>query len=131
MLKILLALAASLPSKARTDEKKIIVPDGDHTGPALLATVSLVSGVAPDPSAFITQTFKVELVLAALLPSRARCELKAILLPSGDYSGKSLLAALAVTLVSGVAPEPSAFIAQTLKVKFGLIPSLPSRARVD
>src|SRR5262249_19568131 len=101
--------AESLPSKARADPNAILVPSGDQTGNALFAllAVSRVSGVAPEPSDLITQMFFVVLVLAASLPSRARAETNAILVPSGDQAGLVLSASSAVILVSGVAPEPS------------------------
>jgi hypothetical protein len=48
----------------------------------------------------------VPLGMALLLPSRARVELKRILLPSGDHAGSLLKAFIAASFVSGVGPEP-------------------------
>src|SRR5215472_7149594 len=94
--------------------------------------LSPVNGAWLEPSAFITQMLATELVLAALLPSRARADAKAILLPSGDQTGlASNDAMLAVSLVSGVGLVPSAFITQTFWVAWVLRASLPSRARFD
>src|SRR6266478_41709 len=124
----------SLPSKARLDENAILLSSGDQADTKLYAplAVSLVTGMAPEPSAFITQMLKVTLELAASLPSKARLELNAILVPSVDRTGPKLSALLAVSFVSGVVPEPSAFTTQTLKVWLGaLMASLPSKARPE
>ena len=49
----------------------------------------------------------------------------------GCQAGSALFAEAAVCLVSGVAPKPSGFITQILKVKFAFTASLLSRARED
>src|SRR6185437_15539794 len=67
-------------------------------------------------------------VFSASLPSRARPEIKAILLPFGDHAGEKLSLLEAVSFVSGVAPVPSAFTTQMLEVKFVLAAFEPSRA---
>ena len=62
------------------------------------AAVSLVRGVAPEPSAFTTQMLRVVLVLAAsMLVSSARCDEKKICVPPGDHIGKKLPAPAAVS----------------------------------
>jgi len=133
MLKVLFVLAASLPFKARAESKAILLPSDDHAGEELVALVAviLVRGIAPDPSAFITQTLRVPFVLTASLPSKARDELNAILPPSGDHAPTELSAPLAVILVNGMAPDPSAFITQMLEVPFVLVALLPSKARAE
>src|SRR5215472_17641132 len=134
MFRVVLVLAASLSSKARSDTKKICVPPGDHKGRALPApaAVSLVSGVAPEPSAFTAQTFGVLLVLRVSLPSRARAETKTIFLPSGDDLGVATpSAAEPESFVTGVAPEPSTSINQAFEVPNVLTESLPSSARPE
>src|SRR5260370_40996969 len=131
--RLVMLFGLSLPSKARVYSKAILLPSGDHSGKTLLAflLISLVSGAAPDPSAFIIQIFEVEALFAASLPSRARDESKAILLPSGDHTASELSAPKAVSLVSGVTPEPSAFMTQMLNVELVFTASLPSNARRD
>src|SRR5215472_16723844 len=71
-----LVLAASLPSRAPTDSKAILLPSGDHAGlrESANGADSLVSAARPDPSAFITQMFRTLLVLAASLPFSARVD---------------------------------------------------------
>src|SRR5262249_50832794 len=109
-----------------SETKAILLPSGDQTGfkpfpRQLTQAVSLVSGVRPESSAFITQMFWAPLALTASLPSRARFDTKAILLPSSDQTGLKLSAptmlkpvpAMAVSLVSGAGLEPSAFMTQT------------------
>ncbi len=54
--------------------------------------MSLVKGVAPEPSAFTTQMLEAKLVLTASLPSRARSDVNMTLLPSGDHMGETELA---------------------------------------
>src|SRR5260370_634541 len=127
--------AASVPSNARAESNTILLPSGSQIPGTIFrgwTAVSLVSEVAPEPSAFITQMFGLSLALRALLPSKARPELNAILVPSVDRTGPKLSALLAVSFVSGVVPEPSAFTTQTLKVWLGaLMASLPSKARPE
>jgi hypothetical protein len=74
--------------------------------------VSFVSGVAPDPSALISQIFGVFCEAGASAPVKARSDTNKILVPSGDHAGPLLLAEKAVSLVSAVWAEPSAFITQ-------------------
>ena len=62
--------------------------------------VRLVRWVGDEPSTFITHTLVVLLVLALSLPSRARVEAKAILLPSGEMEGNTFAAF--VNWVNGV-----------------------------
>src|SRR5262249_40364353 len=90
------------------------------------AAVSVVNGVAPVPSAFTTQMLKAK--IPALLPSKALREAKKILSPPGDHTAVPLDEE-AVTVVSAVAPLPSAFTTQMLPVKLVLALSLRSRAR--
>src|SRR5262249_53503394 len=113
-------------------------PSGDQKGATGKPVVKkpsakllmLVNAVRPLPSAFTTQTFCAPLVLAASLPSRARCDAKATLVPSGDQTGgPKLLAAIAVSLVKAVGMEPSAFTTQMLEVELILAALLPSSLR--
>src|SRR5215471_8259132 len=104
MFAVWLRLGKSLPLRARVEIKAILLPSGDHTGtePTMAKPeVSLVRGMGLEPSAFITQMLLEKLILAASLPSRARCESKTILLPSGDQASERLLAFDAVSLVKG------------------------------
>ena len=94
------------------------------------AVVSLVRGVAPEPSAFITQRLAMPLVSSVSLPSSARVERKAILVPSGDQTGPTLDTLVAMSFVTGVGPEPSAFITHML-VTVAMAASAPSRTRDD
>src|SRR5215831_6450797 len=89
--------------------------------------VSRVSGMPPEPSAFITHTLKAGFA-APWPPSRGRDDRNAILLPSGDQIRPSSNDP-SVRAVSGVAPEPSALATQMLPAL--LMASLPSRARDD
>src|SRR5215472_9300529 len=132
MLKVPFVLRASLPSRAPWDEKAILLPSGDHAGKKLLPAVSFVTATAvPEPSAFITQTLVLLPGFAASLPSRAREDLKTILLPSGDHAGAKLPAPSAVSVVRAVAPEPSVLTTQMLLIAFVLAASLPSSARCE
>src|SRR5215471_1623201 len=131
MLKVAFVLRASLPSSAPCEANAIVLPSGDHAGKKLLPAVSFVSGIAPEPSAFITQTLVLLPGFAASLPSKARDDLKTILLPSGDHAGIKLPAPSAVSLVRALAPEPSAFITQMLLIALVFAASLPSRARCE
>src|SRR6516225_3817539 len=71
---------ALLPSKAPLESNAILLPSGDQDGPMLSdeTAVNWVSGVAPEPSGFITHMFEVRPVLKASLPSRARSDSYAI-----------------------------------------------------
>src|SRR5262249_22802258 len=125
-------LTASLPSRARDDGNTSFLPSGDHSGRPTIKplAVSLVRGVAPEPSTFITQTLGVEFALAVLLPSRARVDINANLFPSGDQVGKKTEPpAAVVNLVSGTAAEPSVLTCQMLAAAFGVL--LPSTAAVE
>src|SRR2546429_5142397 len=93
--------------------------------------VYLVTGIAPDPSDFITQRFSVPFVFSALLPSNARADKKATLVPSRDQIGPMLSADTAVILVKGVGAESSEFITQMLETWLGRRASLPSKRRRD
>src|SRR5262245_55082167 len=108
----------------------MLAPSGDQTGLKLSASpvVIGVSGLAFEPSAFMSQIFVAALI--ASLPLGARFEGSAILLPSGDHIGSWLLDP-AESLVSGVELEPSAFIAQILEALCALAAFEPSRARAD
>src|SRR5262249_7787 len=66
-----------------------IMNDGRDAGASVPVprAVSLVKGVAPEPSAFITQRLPVLFVLSASRPSKARMEWNAILPPSADHAG--------------------------------------------
>jgi hypothetical protein len=102
-------------------------PSGDHAGQSLRSptSVSLVSGMGADPSAFMTRILTV--LVAVSLPSRESFEEKLSRDPSGDQL--KLLQVTFLNRVSGRLPEPSAFDAQIF------IPpapaSLPSGARLD
>lgn len=131
---VLCWLGELLPSKAPDETKASLVPSGDQTGPQLTepGAVNVVKGLVPDPSTLTTQTFGINwVVLALLLPSKARNEEKASLVPSGDHFGRKLSAPDAVILVNGRAPEPSALITHMFLVPFGMVASLPSKARVE
>lgn len=52
-----------------------------------VSALSLVSGIALEPSAFMTQMFAAR--IATLLPSRARNDSNAILAPLGDHAGEA------------------------------------------
>src|SRR6516162_6949617 len=108
----------------------ILLPSGDQSGKSLLVplAVSPVRWVAPVPSELITHTFRVPLVLSAFVPSRARPDEKAILLPSADQTGLKTLANVEVSLVNAAVPVPSGFTTQTLATEVVLAASLPSRA---
>src|SRR5205809_5040177 len=95
------------------------------------AYVSRVSGVAPEPSVFATQTLVVEFGFGASLPSNAAFDPNASFLPSGDQLIKPWAEPVpaAVCFVRGMAPEPSALITQTLVALVEV--SLPSSARLD
>jgi hypothetical protein len=103
-------LSASLPSKARADEKTILLPSGDQDQSIKSAkvarpvAVSRVNGMLPVPSAFTTQRFNTSPIFAALLPSRARPDEHAILLAPADQAKSST--ALSVSWVKGMAPKP-------------------------
>jgi hypothetical protein len=77
----------------------------------------------------MTQMFTAKLVLAASLPSRARVELKAILLPSGDHTGSPLETLAVVIFVNGSRAEPAWFMRQIFVMPMEA--SLPVTARVD
>jgi len=105
---------------------------GCHAGTGLSegTFVRFVSGAGVDPSECMTQTFMVRLLFSASVPSNAREEAKAILLPSMDQAGNSPVAApTAVSLVNGDAPVPSTFTTQTLVVAFAR--SVPFKARSE
>jgi hypothetical protein len=89
--------------------------------------------MAPEPSAFISQMLEVEFVFTPSLPGlRFLADSKAILLPSGDHTGLRLLAPEAVSLVNGVAPEPSGLMRQMFAVPFAFAASrFGSRARPE
>ena len=125
----LAGMAVSKPLSPREDVYKIFLPSGDHTGETLEAAVALsvVKGVTPVPSAFMTQMFT--LFIAAFCPSRARVESYAILLPSGDHAEWMLETVSAESLVRGIALEPSAFITQMFAAGIAIL--FPSRARND
>ena len=104
--------SVSLPSRARAEVNAILVPSFSQgnaiwsglpppptTAPGPIA-VRLVRCVGDEPSAFMTQMFVVLFVLAVSVPSRARVETKAILLPSGEMEGSAL--SVVVKLVNGV-----------------------------
>src|SRR6185437_39398 len=128
-----LTFAASLPSSALDESNVILLPSGDQKAEDTFApaAVSLVRGVGFEPSAFITQRLCTPFVFMASVPSRARDEIKATLLPSGENSKVSRSTPAAVSLVSGAAPEPSAFIVQIFWTSLMFAASLPSRARLD
>src|ERR1700731_3555969 len=83
----------------------------------------LVSGIAPEPSAFISQILVIPLLVLASLPSMARFEVNAMLLPSGDHSGSKQRTPLMLIFVSGVASEPSEFTIQMLLLREHGMPS--------
>jgi hypothetical protein len=125
----LLAMAASVPLSAREDMYAIFVPSGDHAGDTLAAklAVRVVTGVAPLPSALTIQILAIG--ARVLLPSRARVESNAILVPSGDHAGWVLLADWVVSLVSGIGLDPSACMTHTFTAGIALL--LPSGDRRD
>src|SRR5262245_48888807 len=136
MLGVELVLVASLPSSALREANAILLPSGDQACPSLLAplAVSFVNGVTPEPSGFITQMFKVPFVLLASVPSRARFDLNAILLPSGDQTGDTPVKKSTFTaesLVKGPAFEPSGFITQMLRTPLVSRALLPLIARLE
>src|SRR5215813_1631332 len=90
--------------------------------------VILVSGVSPVPSVFTRQMLEAWLAFGASVPSSLREDRKTTLEPSGDHCGRPLPAPLAVALVMGLKPVPSAFTRQMLEVP-GV--SVPSTLRVD
>lgn len=122
-------ITSLVPLSAREEVNASLVPFGDHTGETLEAVlaVRVVKGLALLPSAFITQMFTP--AAAAFVPSRARVESNAILLPSGDQAEWMLLTSSAVSWVRGVALAPSAFITQMFAA--GSATLLPSSARKD
>src|SRR5689334_12297175 len=89
----------------------------------------------------MTQTFAVKLAFGISLPSSARPDMKAILLPSLNQGSTfwfglvppRMIATgpIAARLVKCVGDEPSAFMIQTLGVLLVFWLSLPSRSRVD
>jgi hypothetical protein len=100
----------------------------------------LVTGCCAEPSLFITQIFTVKFVFGVSLPSSARPDVKAILLPSLAQGIATWLGLPPITTAAGpmaVRPVrctgdvPSAFMTHTFDVKFVLALSLPSRARVE
>src|SRR5690349_10610232 len=88
--------------------------------------VRRVSGVAPEPSAFITH--KLKAVGVPLPPSRRRDDRKASLFPSGDQTISSAKDP-SMRCVNGLGPDPSTLANQILPALFSA--SLPSRARDD
>jgi hypothetical protein len=104
--------AASLPSKARPDANRILVPSGEKNGATLSAAMAMiwVSGVALEPSEFIDQMLAVVLVLALSLPSRARLDSNAIVPPSGEKTGTELLASCPLIRVKAAVLRPSEFV---------------------
>src|SRR5215467_11373510 len=90
--------------------------------------VSLVRGIAPEPSGLIVQTFAAALVFLPSVPSRARLEVNMILLSSGDHEGKSWVI-LEVRLVKSLRADPSGFITQMFTAAPAT--SVPSAPRVD
>src|SRR5215467_13086796 len=93
--------------------------------------VILVSGVSPVPSVFTRQMLEAPLAFGASVPSSLRKDTKTILEPSGDHWGSKLSAPLAVALVMGLKPVPSAFTRQMLEGKSAFGVSVPSRLRLD
>jgi hypothetical protein len=89
--------------------------------------VSLVSGVVAFPSALTIQIFATG--PSMLLPSRARVESYAILVPVGDHVGWVLLTDWVVSWVRGIWLDPSAFMTHTFTAGIALL--LPSGARKD
>jgi hypothetical protein len=60
--------AASFPSMGREDENATLWPSGDHAGPRLLVAMSIsASGLALEPSSFISQMLLLSLVATASL----------------------------------------------------------------
>jgi hypothetical protein len=43
-----------------------------------------------EPTAFMTQIFKIEFVLTASLPSNARSDVNRVFMPAGEHAGLSL-----------------------------------------
>ena len=142
-----------LPSLFISEMKAIWVPSGDHSksftptkqieqvngGGGGRELTIVVRGAAPVPSGFMTQRLS-EFREFPSLPSNEPLERKAILEPSGDHiwtlldteevpsmrSGSSTKALRKV--VSGLAPEPSAFMIQRLSPAMPF--SVPSRGRI-
>ena len=83
------------------------------------------------------QRVKTANCVKGILPSSARSDTKAILLPSGDHTGLKVPAAppaqaeKLVSLVSGVGLEPSLFITQMLDGKFGELLIHPKITRIQ
>ena len=80
----------------------------------------------------------IELALGRWVPSKARAELKMILVPSGDQTGSLLLVVpppkMELSSVSGMSFVPSALMDHTLvtmKTPPGLVLSVPSSARAE
>src|SRR5689334_20008943 len=107
----------SPPPRARDDKNASCVPSREKTGCILAALTNLVSGVAPEPSAFITQRLKPG--PAVLLPSNAAAEVKAIFLPSWDQAGDAAPATPS-SRVRGFMPVPSALASQIFCVEFAV-----------
>jgi hypothetical protein len=119
--------AALLPSSVRVETNAIFFPSGDNAGSELEAAVSVVRGCAALPSEFILQMFLAD--MAAFVPLSARKDVNTSFAPSGDHTGETLDAILAVRVVKAVALLPSAFMTQmftSLAEAF-----VPSRARVE
>src|SRR6476646_8842257 len=96
----------SPPPRARVDKNASLVPSGEKTACILAAFTNLVSGVAPEPSAFITQRLKPG--PAVLLPSNAPPDVNTIFLPSWDQTGNAAPAKVPSSRVRGFMPVPSA-----------------------
>src|SRR5216684_8212171 len=133
MFDVVFAFGASVPSSFREETKTTLAPSGDHCGTKLPAprAVAVVSGVRPVPSAFTRQMFCVPFAFGASVPSSFREETKTTLAPSGDHCGPKLPTPLAVAVVRGVRPVPSAFTRQMFDVKFAFGASVPSSFREE
>ena len=96
------------------------------------AAVRFVSGIAPVPSALMIQMLTVPLELAASVPSSARLESNKIwVLFADQITGAKPFARLAVSLVTAIGLELSAFMTRIFSVLFGEIVSLPFKERLD
>src|SRR6266852_4679814 len=119
MFDVVFAFGASVPSSLREETKTTLAPSGDHCGTKLPAPRAGAggSGMRRGPPAFTRQMFDVLFAFGASLPSSFREETKTTLAPSGDHCGTRLPAPLAVAVVRGVRPVPSAFTRQMFEVK--------------
>src|SRR5436305_670487 len=94
------------------------------------AAVLVVKGASPVPSAPTRQMLMTLFKFTSSVPSSLREDRKTTRDAAGDQTPKRL-SAVAVVLVSGVSPVPSAWMLHRLKAVFVFGASVPSSLRVD